>query len=207
MNQAHKNAFFTVADQFGCWIGLREPNPLADRWIGRPGYTPKAESCKAKTADDAAHPLGGLVVDPTLCPAAFRRDTVRQAVDTWQRKFLVGGRLPAGFTREESGRDKGLVKFRGAAIYADYDLMSIVRAGPQGEFVPTSNQEEKQLFGLVAPALNRIFGTPMIQHGAEFMWDGGVGARAFEMVLWFGPNHRFNQGPSSMPNPVPGGGH
>lgn len=203
MQPAHKEAFFYAADRFTCWIGLREPNPLADKWIGRAGYTPKGASCKAKTADNPAHRFGGLVVDPVLCPDAFTPASRRAATETWNHKFLMGGRLPAGYTRSESGPETGLVKHNGAAIYADFDLMAINKSNSEGEFLPTSAAEQRQLFDGVANVLNQRLGAQLIQHGAEFMWDGGVGARAFEYVLWFGPGHRFNRGPSSMPK----GGH
>ena len=82
MRQPHKNVFFMAAQQFTCWIGLREPNELSAKWIGKPRHEPKGESCKAKTADNATHRFGGLVVDPILCPGAFRPDTLQTAVRT-----------------------------------------------------------------------------------------------------------------------------
>jgi hypothetical protein len=51
MREDHRDVFFKTADKCGCWIGVREPNPLADNWIGKAGYVPKGLSCKAKTAD------------------------------------------------------------------------------------------------------------------------------------------------------------
>lgn len=192
-----------AAQQFTCWIGLREPNELSAKWIGQPRHEPKGESCKAKTADNAAHQFGGLVVDPILCPGAFRPDTLQTAVRTWQQKFLVAGRLPMGFTSAASGPEMGLVKHNGSAIYADFDLMAITRSNAQGDFLPTSELEQKQLFAQVEPVLNRGLGARLIQHGAEFMWDKGVGARESEFVLWFGPGQRFRQTMSSMPQ----GGH
>jgi hypothetical protein len=203
MRETHKGVFFNVAQQFTCWIGLREPNELTDKWIGRAGYQPKGEACKAKTADNPVHRLGGLVVDPTRCPDAFKPATLRTAIDTWEKKFLIGGRLPMNFTRIESGTEMGLVKHNGAFMYADFDLMAIIRSNAQGEFLPTSNAEQKQLYAAVEPVLNRGLGVRLIQHGAEFMWDQGVGARESEFVLWFGPRRRFNRWPSSMPK----GGH
>ena len=41
MRRDHMDVFFKVAEQFECWIGVREPNPLADKWIGKSGYVPK----------------------------------------------------------------------------------------------------------------------------------------------------------------------
>ena len=44
MRPDHKEAFFRVANDVSCWIGLREPNPLTDKWIGRAQHTPKADT-------------------------------------------------------------------------------------------------------------------------------------------------------------------
>ncbi len=94
MKQEHKNAFLATADQFSCWIILREPNELSDRWIGRAGYKPKRVTCKAKSADDPVHPLGGLVVDPKLCPDAFASQSLTTVLETWETEFLINGRYP-----------------------------------------------------------------------------------------------------------------
>ena len=199
MKPTHKNVFFAAAEQFTCWIGLREPNALSTKWIGTPRHIPKGEECKAKTADNPAHRFGGLVVDPIVCPEAFTNASLTAAIKTWQQKFLNGGRLPLGFTRSEAGLEKGLVKFNGSAIYADFDLMAINRSNLSGDFLHTSLIEQKELFAKVEPVLNRGLGAKLIQHGAEFMWDKGLGARESEFVLWFGPGRRFRQTMSSMP--------
>lgn len=203
MKQTHKDIFFAAAEEFTCWIGLREPNALSQKWIGIPRHIPKGEECKAKTADSPTHRFGGLVVDPILCPEAFTHASLQSAIKTWEQKFLKHGRLPSGFSRAEQGMEKGLVKFNGSAIYADFDLMAINRSNPNGDFLPTSLPEQQQLFAQVEPVLNRGFGAKLIQHGAEFMWDKGLGARESEFVLWFGPGRRFKQTISSMPQ----GGH
>lgn len=202
MRADHKGVFFRAAQEFQCWIGLREPNPLAEKWIGRAGYIPKIVNCKAKTADHPAFGFAGLVVDPTIRKDAFHALSLNVAIETW-RRFLIGGNLPVGFTKIETGPEQGLVKYRGSYIYSDYDLMAINRSNERGEFLQTSRQEQATLFTKVEATLNRGFGTPMVQHGSEFDWDKGVGAREYEMVFWFGPGNRFNCGPSSMPH----GGH
>lgn len=201
LNLNHRKVFFEAAEQFKCWIGVREPNFLSLRWIGMHGYTPKAETCKAKTADYEWHPFAGLVVDPIKCPEAFDLITRPRAVEKWQ-KFVVDGRLPTGYTLIESGHQAGLVKHNGMFIHADFDLMTIVRSNAQGEPLKTSDKEEEQLFAAVEPVLNKGLGTKLIQHGPEFMWDK-VGAAEFEWVLWFGPGRRFLRNLSSMPK----GGH
>lgn len=189
----HFAVFRSVARREGCWIGLREPNPLGDRWIGRPQYVPKPLSCKAKTATNLNHPFGGLVVSPLLCPGAFTSSTMAKAKECWNEKFLTGGQLPASF----SVTPDGLVKTHGACIHPDYDLMSVVRSNSSGEMIHTSHSEELSLFIELQWEINHDLGIDMIQHGTEFMFTTGIGAADFEYILWFGPNGRFRRGPSS----------
>jgi hypothetical protein len=196
MNPKHMKAFFDAAQEFTCWIGLREPNELSAKWIGRPGYVPKSELCKAKTADNSRHEFGGLVVDPILCPDAFLMP--REAARTWTQEFAPGGRLPARFSRAESGREKGLVKENGSAIYADFDLMAISKSNTAGEFLFTAYEEQEELYAKVGSFLNRGLGAKLIQHGPEFLWKKAIGARERENVLWFGPARHTRPGISSI---------
>lgn len=223
MRESHKNAFYYAANKFTCWILLREPNPLSTKWMGRSGYIPKDLTCKGKTADNPTHPFSGLVVDPTKCPEAFKPGSRRTALKTWNEKFVENSRLPAPFTSVDSGRQKGLVKRNGMFIYADYDLMKVMKSNENGDFtdIPDDDKqvsfeeqqafkEEKALFEEVRKVINLIIGIPLIQHGTEFMYDG-VGGRHLENILWFGPGKRFYYGLSSMPEKDekhnPTGGH
>ncbi|GAB3203356.1 hypothetical protein ABID22_000882 [Pontibacter aydingkolensis] len=194
----HKNAFFLIAAHFNCWIGLREPNELADKWIGKPDYIPKSKKCKAKTADNPNFNFSGLVVNPLLCPNAFIEKSRPDATKKW-KSFIMGYEMPFGYTCSESGPEKGLVKFAGKAIHADFDLMTLSKAGNNGEFVFTSTHEENSLFRVVRPMLNHYLGSEMIQHGSEFMWKDGVGGRESERVFYFGPKRQFKIAHSSMP--------
>jgi hypothetical protein len=204
MRQDHISVFLDVANNAQCWIGLREPNPLSDKWVGKAGYRPKGEKCKAKTADNPMFDFAGLVVDPTARPEAFKKESLRAATDTWKQKFiLANGKLPPGFSLAKAAQHRGLVQHSGLFVYADYDLMAIQRSNPKGEWLPTAQKDVRDLFAKVKPALNKGLHAPLIQHGAEFMWDQGVGAREQEWVLWFGPGKRVNRWPSSMPH----GGH
>jgi hypothetical protein len=203
----HKEAFFQTAQQFKCWIGLREPNPLAERWIGRNGYRPKGHDCEAKTADNPAHCWAGLVVSPLLLPDAFKQDSHQSSIflarEKW-RKFLLLGRMPAGFTCSETGLEKGIVRQKGQAIFADYDLMTILKSDDKGSFLFTSDSDELILMKQVIPKINNLIGIEMIQHGPEFdPGFDGLGARERERILYFGPGRRFQEGISSMPK----GGH
>lgn len=203
MDSDDREVFFDAADQFTCWIGVREPNPDSATWAAHPDVIPKPMECKAKTADHPDSEFKGLVMDPTKRADAFRPESVDGAVRTWTEKFLQNGEVPPGFTVEENGDEMGLVRCNGAKIMADYDLMTICRSNERGEFVYTTREELEDLARRVENFINRILPKPMIQHGPEFLYMEGVGARASEIILWFGPDHRMMTGPSSMPE----GGH
>lgn len=204
----YQEAFFAVASECNCWIGLREPNPLSAKWMGIPGFIPKGQNCKAKTADARQHHLAGLVVDPNLCPEAFESATMPQAQKKW-KDFTANGAIPPGFSRVENGRDKGLIKFQGKGIYADFDLMSIAPADANGHFepnfknaIPGNTHYSAELHTLedqVMRKLNQRLGIPLIQHGSEFSWTG-KGAAESERVFFFGPKRQFRMGISSMPS-------
>lgn len=195
----HREAFFQTAQKFTCWIALREPNALAERWIGRNCYRPKSEHCKAKTADNSAHRFGGLVVNPLLVPEAFLLQSRPDAVTKW-KQFLASAPASQGFSWAETGLEKGIVRQKGGAIFADYDLMTIIKSNQAGDYLFTTNADELVLMRLVIPEINRRIGLDMIQHGPEFdPGFNGLGAREREFVLYFGPGNRFQTGLSSMP--------
>lgn len=143
MKTEHKEIFFKAANQFNCWIGLREPNKLADKWIAKPGFSPKGLNCKAKTADNEIHKLSGLVVNPFLCPDAFKSATLNEAKEKWTTKFFLNGKPPIGFVCIETGQDRGLVKYLNNALYADFDLMSLTSSDEIGGMVFTDEQSQK----------------------------------------------------------------
>lgn len=196
MRQDHMEVFWRAASESTCWVGLREPNPLGDRWIHQPKASPKPESCKAKTADNPRFPLAGLVVDPNL-PDAFKNEQSKErAMRSWREwSCSYGNPLPPGFKLD----DKGVVLLNGRRMFSDYDLMALVLSDAQGRMLPTTLAQETALFEKVQRRINSDIGVEMIQHGSEMMWDKGVGAKASELVLWFGPGKRFKQWPSSMP--------
>ena len=196
MQNNHKSIFLNVANRFNYWIGLREPNYLADRWIGKTGYIPKSIHCKAKTSTNSGHNFGGLVVDPLLCPEAFDSSTLSNAIAKWQ-EFAFNGYLPANFSVEKSGSKKGLLLYQGQAIHADYDLFSLNLANAKGNITYTTLGEQNIIFKKVQPVLNMQFHTPLIQHGPEMAWQG-VGAAESEQVLFFGPNNQFKQSSSHV---------
>ena len=224
MLHRHKEIFFNIAQQFNCWIGVREPNELADRWVEQPRYIAKPLSCKPKTADNANDKVGGgLVVNPLLRPQAFTDGSREDAIKIW-KKFLIpfsrfnppffqrrtafkpetlqerfALKLPEGYRCIEDGKKKGLVTLDGCFIHADYDLMTILQADGQGNRSATSIDQTKVLAKTVVPILNNRFGFKLIQHGSEMEWRGGIGARDSEDIWWFGPKNQFLSNKSYMP--------
>ena len=91
------------------------------------------------------------------------------------------------------------MKYNGCAIHADYDLMVVCNASADGEIGFTTKEEQRSLFTKAESMLNMRFHSQMIQHGSEFMYEEGVGARETEQVYFFGPGRRFKLGHSSMP--------
>lgn len=225
----HKEIFFNIAQQFNCWIGVREPNELADRWVEQSGYIAKPLSCKPKTADNTNDEIGGgLVANPFLRPQAFTSNSREDAKEIW-KKFLdpytrfkppffqrhnaykpetlqdrfAPVKLPEGYSCIEEGKQKGLVTLNGCFIHADYDLMTILQSDGQGNRSTTSIDQTKVLVKTVVPVLNTRFGFKLIQHGSEMEWNKGVGARDSELIWWFGPKNQFLSEKSYMPTKKP----
>jgi hypothetical protein len=207
MREVDKHVFYEVANEFQCWIGLREPNQFSEKWIGSilHGHScqPKGVSCKAKTSDNPSFRYAGLVVNPLICPEAFRRDNLESVQLKFKVDFLLGESLPPNFYCINTGEEKGLIRYYDSYLFADYDLMAVSKSNRVGERLFTSQSEEAALFRKIKPILNGKFGQPLIQHGTEFMYDKGVGAKESEQVFWFGPGKRFQVAVSSMPK----GGH
>jgi len=134
----------------------------------------------------------------TSCPEAFKQSTLQAAREKWYG-FAANNQLPAGFTCENEGREKAVLKYHGCAIHADYDLMALCNTGQDGEIGFTSEEDQKELFPKVERLLNMRFNTKMIQHVSEVMYKEGVGERKTEQVYFFGPKRRFKLSYSSMP--------
>lgn len=232
MKQNHRDVFFRVAEELNIWIGLREPNPLADDWIDYTWTQPKMADCKAKTSDNPSFDCAGLVVNPLLVPQAFKPESKRSAEFVWKNKFAKYGNhideLPSGFEywratdREPYGEGiwHGVIAYRGKPIFADYDIMTVVPINESGgfeftngfivnTFKTTSTPIGEFSIGWLADNFNRIrirlnfyLGKEMIQHGPEFDY-GGLGARETEVVCWFGPGRNYHEDTSSFVS----GGH
>lgn len=145
MIASHVKVFLNAAEELSCKILVRETNRLMNRWIDKPAAghccIPKPVECKAKTADNELSQLGGLVVDPTLVPDAFK--DARAAEKTWFSftKLTQDGTrvLPSCFDVVQHGAFRGAVIYRNserypgsAFIHSDYDLMAVVEMRNKG---------------------------------------------------------------------------
>src|SRR5262245_53301564 len=74
----------------GLWILVRETNAESLKYIGLPLHRPKGMDCKAKTADFnvGSYRHAGLVVQPFLCPRAFKDYKINKAKSEWC-KFVL----------------------------------------------------------------------------------------------------------------------
>ena len=86
--------------------------------------------------------------------------------------------------------------------YPEFRVLHSAREWTLVQHGLTAMQAFEDIRAEVEPKLNVALSVPMIQHGTEFMYPDGVGARESEFVVWFGPGHRAHRWPSSMP---PGG--
>lgn len=189
----HTRVFLQAAKHFQVYILVRGANPKAFRFYGLPGYYPKRLDVKAKTAkqDIGQYQLGGLVVDPNIHPAAFGNRDMEGVKKNWRESLDVihtGGPhrtyLPAGkhYMVETDPNHKhygalylcksGLTTAK-LFICGDYDLYGLIPAkNPKThEFVTeerlgNKHVRTKELLD-VQIYLNRLFGMPLIQHGAQ----------------------------------------
>jgi len=188
----HIQIFKEVADEISCWIALREPNNLSDPYIQDVRFVSKAMECKAKSADNKKEKkYAGLVVNPFMVPQAFTNPKAAQ--ETWKKKFEINGQLPQGYECDS----EGFVTQFGSKIHADYDLMYICEVDENGRILKTDLAKSRELHAKIQFAINAKCGKVMIQHGAEFDWEG-KGCRDEEMIYSFGPKGRMSMDRSYM---------
>ena len=171
-----------------CSSTVRYIQPLVatSKWPSNSG-TAKPVTVKAKSSNNEAHKLGGLVVNPHLCPEAFKGDRVNDAKKTWRTWHA-----PSGIKCVEEGEYRGLVLLDGKAIFADYDLLDVAYIsrinGTALEF--ESPREAADLVKYVTRAFNTAAGIDMILHGPETHFSG-MGTTGKENVLSFGPGRQM----------------
>lgn len=201
----HERIFLNIADKLQCWILVRKPNDLLERWFGklvggRWECIAKPATIKAKSADNAQHALGGLVVNPELCPEAFSPSRRDKAIQIWRE-----WKQPAGITSVKEGPWRGLVLLRGKAIFPDYDLFDIHYASEDVKKVTVpwlSRRQAADLRNVITRAFNTSAGIDMIQHGPETFWPG-MGTTGKEELLVFGPGRqRFNSWLQALSTPA-----
>ena len=91
-----KMAFQSVANRTGVSIWLRAPNAMMYTFLGKKGFHPKPEDCKAKTAKLGS--VNGLVASPDHVPEAF--PDVGDA-QKWWRKFKESSITAYGISKEQ----------------------------------------------------------------------------------------------------------
>ena len=87
MNDENLRTFIRVAETLKVWIVVRGINPGALRFVGAPGYWPKLQDCKPKTADIGSVNQG-LVMSPFTAPYSFTSTRRVTAKKLWM-KFVA----------------------------------------------------------------------------------------------------------------------
>lgn len=211
----HTRVFLLAAKHYDVFILVRAANPQAFRFYGVNGYQPKRLDIKAKTAkiDIGRYQLAGLVVDPTIHPNAFGGRDMGGVMRNWQetlpvvytptagqpRTYLPGGKFYMVESDQNHKHYGALYLCHGGLttakryICGDYDLYAIVPAkNPNShEFVVEQrlNQVHARTpeFVDVQNFLNRNFGLPLVQHGAQESYL----AHQDEPILAFEPGGQF----------------
>ena len=178
MLASHIVIFKKVAQAKQVLIIVRSPNPGADVFIGKPGFTPKPLACKAKTADNPQHEFYGLVLsplEPDYHSAFLRLDRAQQQ---WAEFTRYG--LPRDFVVEQQGPWKGCLRYGGKLVHADYDLLAVApQSKPHDDPSLTAVlRPDAPELGVISPLVDEIrkilnteFKAEMVQHGAEFDVD------------------------------------
>jgi len=202
MEYRDRQAFLEAAEGWKVWVVVRRSNPESEPYIGKPGYVPKTNECKAKTADFAVDKFGkrirtaGLVVNPWIHPEAFagnRLVSARREWDGFAARWLSPSRK---YTVDEdrSHEHHGCAMLQGKYLYSDYDLFDIidavdplVRKQIRGRFNTQVNYHSTHFKAVMQFVNSRIRrdGKPvwMIQHGeGTYVMKGrldGGGAEVF----------------------------
>lgn len=173
MLPSHKAAFLAAADELRCRIYIRQPNELSDWYIGKGGYAPRNEMCRAETADNPGHFYKGLVVNPEASPDAFLPSSLERARRAW-KDFETN--MPPGFMIDNFGAFKGLVKYFGKALHTDYEVVH----------VSSVDEQRDTLFWKIRQLLNEKMGVRMISQGVDSLWQSGDQMQS-GFLLAFGP--------------------
>lgn len=214
MPEKHFSLFFETANKLNCVIGVREPNPLVNRWYRDSNYRPKPRLCKAKTAaldvternTGITRVVAGLVVSPVILPKAFSPDKLAIAEACWDEFLAIrpkkvdsdsAASRADGYAIIMDGPNKGLVTLHGKFIHSDYDLMFVNKWEKNRGAFYTSIKDRISLAVKVQEYFNPRGGN-MIQHGSVFGWKGGLGANDTEYVFLFYPDGSFEVTRSSM---------
>ncbi|HEY1375769.1 MAG TPA: hypothetical protein VGF55_03210 [Gemmataceae bacterium] len=154
MRDADKVIFRQVAFSQKVWILVRQTNANSLKYVGLPDYTPKAASCKAKTADSNlerrfAHSeptdtgkgwwyeLAGLVVNPKMFPEKvltqiYKPNRIESVLKCWAAFTASHPLTPGSAYRvqdDPTSKHYGCVMANVAGykyVHGDYDLKDVV---------------------------------------------------------------------------------
>jgi hypothetical protein len=192
--------FQKAATQLKLYILVRNTNPASLDYIGKAGYIPKRFDCKAKTADTdylANKKLAGLVVDPTIHPAAFEPKKLAETIQLWDKnvKKISGSQGRFGYTVDGDVNSKhyGCLMFFNSYIHGDYDLYDIV--DPKHlrnnlalvDWLQGLPHRVGLHVDLVQKTVNALLGTAMVQHGSSAQYA----RHSDELIHAFCPNGEY----------------
>jgi hypothetical protein len=186
MRDVDKVIFKAAAQSLRAWILVRRSNPESLKYIGKPGFTPKPFSCKAKTAkfDVQKYKVAGLVVNPHLLISAFPGDSSASAIKNWKHTATLVHSDPQAASRglfviqDTASPHYGCLTIDGKLVHGDYDLYDVVNVKYKRsnlalvetiEVAPNVDMVHLKgyLVDSVAKYVNDRIGVPMVQHGGE----------------------------------------
>jgi hypothetical protein len=199
MRNQDQAVFQEAARRFERWILVRRTSPQSLKYIGMPGYTPKPQSCKAKTANGnvGRYELAGLVASPEIHPSAF--GNAGKAMQFW--KETKTDQMGFAVDMDRNSKHFGCLKYQGNYIHGDYDLKDIVDPSQPFRNLALVTSGQGGMLHVSGPSLNAIktyingrIGSPVVQHGE----DAAFREHGNEAIDAFGPNgqHFTILGPS-----------
>jgi len=155
--------FSTMAQDKQQIILVRDANPAAVNYYGKPGYGPKPETLKAKTAKGGSN-IGLAVLDPSdqRLVDMLMADS-HLAGTTFPEKYTAYKAKLEGSGYKIGSPEEGYVVTNAEytkGFYSDCDLHGVYNADGSEAWLSDSQAGE----------MNQQFGTPTIMHGPQDNW-------------------------------------
>lgn len=155
--------FATMAQDKKQIILVRDANPAAVNYYGKPGYGPKPETLKAKTAKGGAHiglatadPSDQRLVDMLMADSHVAGTTLQEKYNSYMAKLEEKGYKVAGPGDDYVVTNADYTK----GFYSDCDLHGVYNADGSNAWLSDSQAGE----------MNQQFGPPTIMHGPQDNW-------------------------------------